>query len=806
MILKDEEIHLQRCIDSFKDAYDELIVIDTGSKDNTIEIAKKNGAKVESATWNNNFAEARQKSFDAATMDFCLWCDADDVLREGDARKIRQVVEKNVADVHFFNWRVRDHIIERERLIRKGCGRWERPIHELFRPNKGTKWARVPAIEIHNLPLKPTESSHERNTGLLIEKTKDSGLDFFYLATEFNINNEMVDAARCARAALEIGGIGIVEQYELYLVLAFSEKVLPKSLDYSLKAYSLMPQRREALIVSAQICLKQKDYKRALAFCRAYMSLYKPSEPVWTLQGNWYDWKGICLFRHILCLNGFYEEACKVEDFSRKDKSPIISLIHATRGRPEKMVACLDLWLSKADNPLSIEHIFSIDEDDKEVVEVARGYKHILNKPGHGCIAAWNKAANACCGNILIQLSDDWIPPIGWDTIITTRLGDKINEEAVLAISDGIIREDGKMTDCLCMAIMTRDRLLAQGHMFYPEYKSVYSDNEFTDRAYADNVVVEARDIIFQHEHPINGNVPFDKTYVEQNAKERYQSGNEIYMDRKINLILTALNFEYAAMILATKDDFCLKEVCQRLQEEGVKQIFIGIPDEYWNGNKNPESDIDQVVSIASSINARIFHLNVSKHRAEGRHILETEGLLRNEFLQDIRKEGFEHVVVADGDEIWKRGTLKMIDRYVYDNRPTSIVTKMVPVAGLPGYPIEGANDWCMVYLNKDTKFNQCRSSEGEQHFFPRRQVIHFTATRKTMEEIIQKHRKSGHYGDCQYPFEDWFVHTLPFIKPGKKRCHPFTQWDAWPEARQFTKEEWNEIPESIHKYLGEPK
>jgi hypothetical protein len=56
------------------------------------------------------------------------------------------------------------------------------------------------------------------------------------------------------------------------------------------------------------------------------------------------------------------------------------------------------------------------------------------------------------------------------------------------------------------MAIMTQSRLKKQGHMFHPDYQEsdgIYSDNEFTERAYAEQAVVEARHIQFKHENPM---------------------------------------------------------------------------------------------------------------------------------------------------------------------------------------------------------------------------------------------------------------------------------------------------------------
>ena len=59
MIVKDEEAVLKRCLESAKEIADEMIVVDTGSRDQTREIAEKEGARVYQFPWIDDFAAAR---------------------------------------------------------------------------------------------------------------------------------------------------------------------------------------------------------------------------------------------------------------------------------------------------------------------------------------------------------------------------------------------------------------------------------------------------------------------------------------------------------------------------------------------------------------------------------------------------------------------------------------------------------------------------------------------------------------------------------------------------------------------------
>lgn len=86
MIARDEERNLAACLDSFGGIVDEVCVLDTGSTDSTVQLARERGAQVESYPWSDDFAAARNASLAMATGDWILVVDADEVLADPDAR------------------------------------------------------------------------------------------------------------------------------------------------------------------------------------------------------------------------------------------------------------------------------------------------------------------------------------------------------------------------------------------------------------------------------------------------------------------------------------------------------------------------------------------------------------------------------------------------------------------------------------------------------------------------------------------------------------------------------------------------
>ena len=80
LITKNEEKNIARCLNSIKSIADEVIVVDTGSTDETINIAKSFGCQVYYHPWNNDFSESRNFALDKCTKDWIFSIDADEEL------------------------------------------------------------------------------------------------------------------------------------------------------------------------------------------------------------------------------------------------------------------------------------------------------------------------------------------------------------------------------------------------------------------------------------------------------------------------------------------------------------------------------------------------------------------------------------------------------------------------------------------------------------------------------------------------------------------------------------------------------
>ena len=92
MIVRDEENNLPRCLESVQGLFDEIVVLDTGSKDRTIEIARSFGARVFDFVWVDDFAAARNAALARATGDYAFWLDADDLIEPPERKKLEALL------------------------------------------------------------------------------------------------------------------------------------------------------------------------------------------------------------------------------------------------------------------------------------------------------------------------------------------------------------------------------------------------------------------------------------------------------------------------------------------------------------------------------------------------------------------------------------------------------------------------------------------------------------------------------------------------------------------------------------------
>ena len=537
LIAGNEEEYIERCLKSFAPIAKEMVVcISRGSAtpDKTEEIASGLGAKIvhyknKRDDWNHidDFATARNTALDACSNEWCLWVDADDVMAEGGAKVVEEAIdlaiEKDAHLVALKYWVENAGLSPlREEISKRGTCKWKNRVHEMLIAKEPNKTIGVDKIFRIHKPHGYKPRSAERNFNILADTLVPAPNSLYYQAQEYFLSNQHEKCIESSKKALMFAELEDTLRYD---VLCNLGRITPdnEKLNWLGQAIALNPDRREAYFYLANHYSGKANWLKAYGAIRSCLTLHRPKVHYWNLAEPIYNWQAMDLFETASVCVGEIGEAEKIK---KMRPAPKISIVHATRGRPQIAWQRRWQWLCLAQKPLEVEWLFMVDKD--EMVDYTP-HQAIRCNPG-GIINAWNAGAKLAKGDIIVQMSDDWTPPRHWDALISTAIGDT-KAEKVLAISDGL-RQD----KLLCMAIMTKSRLEKQGYMFHPDYQEsdgIYSDNEFTESAYQAGVVIEARDIQFKHENPMFAGGNPDEQLKNHNKPEFYEKGKAIYEKRK---------------------------------------------------------------------------------------------------------------------------------------------------------------------------------------------------------------------------------------------------------------------------------
>jgi glycosyltransferase involved in cell wall biosynthesis len=103
MIVKNEAENIQLCLDSVKSVVDEIIIVDTGSADKTVEICREYTDKIYFFQWCDDFSAARNESIKYATRDWILILDADEALTPATGKTLKNILQTIPATQELIN-------------------------------------------------------------------------------------------------------------------------------------------------------------------------------------------------------------------------------------------------------------------------------------------------------------------------------------------------------------------------------------------------------------------------------------------------------------------------------------------------------------------------------------------------------------------------------------------------------------------------------------------------------------------------------------------------------------------------------
>lgn len=202
IIVKNAEATIARALDSLKGFAEQIIVVDTGSTDQTPQTCSRFGAELHFWKWTDNFSEARNYALDRIRTDWVIQLDADEQLDEDSCADILPLLANPIiGGIHTQIWNVLDGGIESEhqytRIFRRHSSiRYQGAIHEQIAGSirqAGFEIIDSPVIIRHFGYAEHSPEKIERNTNLLRKELAvnpyDVWLSYHLGLTEFAAGN-----------------------------------------------------------------------------------------------------------------------------------------------------------------------------------------------------------------------------------------------------------------------------------------------------------------------------------------------------------------------------------------------------------------------------------------------------------------------------------------------------------------------------------------------------------------------------------------------------------------------------------------
>lgn len=353
MIVRDEEKFLDNCLKSLKPLLDlklaELIIVDTGSVDSTIEIAKKYTNKVYFKEWNNNFSEARNYSISFAKGEYIFIMDADQEMEENEVNKLieffsgNEYKEFNTYSLVYKNFTEEDlseYTYFSLNLIFKNDGtfKYEGKIHNQPIYKEPIKNLEIYMLHYGYIMTEDIKEKKFKRTATLLKKELEKNPNNIYYIYQLSRSYQMHGDTK--EATIEL---------EKYLSLIDSEKI------------------NESLRINyyhnaAIIYFNAMEYKKCIYYCEKMKELDEELIDCYYLMGKCYLIEGEldkAVYNLKIYLN--YLNTFKYEKYARTNGLEVFSYAHKFRVIGELLR--LKIKINQLEN---IEQYINLLSEDKE--------------------------------------------------------------------------------------------------------------------------------------------------------------------------------------------------------------------------------------------------------------------------------------------------------------------------------------------------------------------------------------------------------------------------------------------------------
>ncbi|TCN26232.1 glycosyltransferase [Mesobacillus foraminis] len=306
MIVRNEEEVLERCLQSVCELVDEIVIVDTGSEDETVNIARNYTDKVYFFEWCDDFSKARNYAFSKATKEYIFFMDADDLLPESEQLKfkhLKETLDPSVDIVSMYTTMAFDpqgnpaFQYRRNRFVKRSRGyKWIGPVHEYLEVYGKTVYSDIGVSHIGSVKSEFAVKS-TRNLDIYQKRLERGEIftprDLFYYANELREHQKYEESISQYESFLVCEDGWIEDQIKAYEYMSFCYGQLGKQEERLRSLLSCLeitePRPKTACMIGD--CLLEKGKLQAAAFWfktatefKRYIedpSFYEPAYHTW---------------------------------------------------------------------------------------------------------------------------------------------------------------------------------------------------------------------------------------------------------------------------------------------------------------------------------------------------------------------------------------------------------------------------------------------------------------------------------------------------------------------------------------------
>lgn len=289
MIVKNEEVFLEKCLLSIKDWVDEIIIVDTGSDDETVNIARRFTEKIYFHAWEGSFSKARNDAARHATGDWIFIIDGDEELIAGNGPKLREAIKTAgpadaflITTVSIYGGGHKTARHNSERLFRNnGIIHYESIVHNRVVGCTCTKPTKIEIMHYgYNVDSKKANEKFIRTETLLkkqISESPDKPLPHHYLGTSYLAKGAFRECIVESEKAIELAE-NISDDHPTYLwshqnaaMSYFYLGEIEKAKKHALRTLEKFAGYMDSYYTLTLIAGEQEDWEAVRCFGKQYL-------------------------------------------------------------------------------------------------------------------------------------------------------------------------------------------------------------------------------------------------------------------------------------------------------------------------------------------------------------------------------------------------------------------------------------------------------------------------------------------------------------------------------------------------------